>query len=158
MINTKSAVWAAMQDHQRLATALDALRRAELVVEELANEVIGLQRDAYHNEAVIEDLRAQLASAEAAEERLRDRAQEAEAQRNQYLERLHSEKHPLYLALMSLTEVNWSAVCDELGEVDDEIHAGKKIMAIKVLRKWSGLGLKQSKDIVDKRTEELRGE
>jgi chromosome segregation ATPase len=158
MINTPSPIWTAMEDRQQTTMALDALRRAELVVEELANELTRLQRDAYHNEAVIVDLRAQLASAEAAEERLRDRAQEAEAQRNEYQERLYSDKRPLYLALLGLAEVNWSAVCDELGEVDDEIHAGKKIMAIKVLRKWSGLGLKQSKDIVDKRIEELRGE
>jgi hypothetical protein len=38
----------------------------------------------------------------------------------------------------------------------DALYAGRKIEAIKQLRKWSGLGLKDSKDIIDRLETELR--
>jgi hypothetical protein len=38
----------------------------------------------------------------------------------------------------------------------EALYAGRKIAAIKQLRDWSGLGLKESKDIIDHLETELR--
>jgi hypothetical protein len=38
----------------------------------------------------------------------------------------------------------------------EALYAGQKIAAIKQLREWSGLGLKDSKDIIDRLETELR--
>lgn len=45
---------------------------------------------------------------------------------------------------------NWmSPSCPELGTVQSNVKTGRKIQAIKIVREKTGLGLKESKDVLD---------
>ena len=44
---------------------------------------------------------------------------------------------------------------DDWAAIDQQIHAGRKITAIKLLRAAAGIGLREAKDAVDSRAREL---
>jgi hypothetical protein len=47
---------------------------------------------------------------------------------------------------------------EDLKDIEDSIFAGRKIEAIKLYRKYSGLGLKEAKDAVEETEKKLRAE
>lgn len=146
MFDVNSPIWKSLDEDAQIRLLWTALQSASTIIEETGRDYLALVRELDEIRVEINHLRSDTGKTQAEINRLQNDLDKSS-------ERLHREHRISFKLLLYLAETDYwgDDVVDVGKEIDALLARGQKIEAIKAMRGWAELGLKEAKDIVDAR-------